>query len=38
MLFKKMIAVCRENYTKPAIQNTALQLVKIPGTNNYHLE
>jgi hypothetical protein len=36
MLFKEIIAVYSENYTKPIHTNTQLQIVKIAGTYIYH--
>jgi plastocyanin len=36
MLFKNIIAVYGENYTKATIKKTALQIVKTAGTYNYH--
>jgi hypothetical protein len=37
MLFKEIIAVYRDNHTKPVNKkNVVLQIVKISGTYNYH--
>jgi hypothetical protein len=36
MLFKEIIAVYSDNYTKHINTSTALQIVKIAGTYNYH--